>query len=84
MRELGEKVEERTDISFEIIESNNFVIFEFSKKFIGKRASIYLNNELLFAAIIGKRSEIKVNKKSALGKKLAYSVKNNMEFSVKI
>jgi len=58
------------EINFGINETGNSLEINFDNKFTEKLASIYLEDEFLFSATIGKKGNIKVTKDSDIGKKL--------------
>jgi ATPase len=58
------------EINFGINETGNSLEINFDRKFTEKLASIYLEDEFLFSATIGKKGNIKVTKDSDIGKKL--------------
>ena len=84
VRELKDFTEKKKDIHYEINETGNSLIFTFSKNFINNFVSIYIGNELLFSATVGKKAEIKVNKKSEVGRKLGYGINKNLNIFVKL
>src|SRR3990167_3578203 len=84
VRELKDFTQKKKDISYEINETGNSLIFTFSKNFINNFVSIYIGNELLFSATVGKKAEIKVNKKSEVGRKLGYGINKNLNIFVKL
>ena len=58
------------EIQFKINEVGNRIELEFDKKHVGEVASVYVENEYLFSATVGKKSRIRVSKRSDLGKAL--------------
>ena len=59
-----------TEIRFRIAEIGNRIDLEFDKEHIGQVASVYIDNEYLFSATVGKKGRIRVSKGSDLGKAL--------------
>ena len=59
-----------TEVQFEISETGNRIELEFDPRKVGQVASVYIDNEYLFSATIGKKSQIRVSKGSDLGKAL--------------
>jgi ATPase len=57
-------------VSFGTRESGNSIDLEFEKRYTGKMASIYVDNEFLFSATIGKKGVIRVSRDSDIGKSL--------------
>jgi ATPase len=62
------------EIRFKISEIGNRIDLEFDKKSVGQVASVYVDNEYLFSATIGKKSQIRVSKESDLGKALLHAI----------
>jgi ATPase len=58
------------EIEFDTHETGAYIVFTFEKKGAGKNANIYIENEYLFSATIGRAGQIKVSKGSDLGKSL--------------
>jgi ATPase len=58
------------EIRFKIHEIGNRMDLEFDKKSVGQVANVYVDNEYLFSATIGKKCQIRVSKESDLGKAL--------------
>lgn len=58
------------EINFGVRETGNSIELDFDKKFIGKTASMYVEEEFVFSATIGKKANIKVAKDSDIGSKL--------------
>lgn len=56
------------EVRFEVAEIGNRIDLEFDKKYVGQVASVYVDNEYLFSATIGKKNRIRVSKESDLGK----------------
>lgn len=58
------------EVQYEIKEVGNRFDITFDKDLTGKVANIYVGDEYLFSATVGKKSQIRVSKKSDLGKSL--------------
>jgi len=58
------------EVQFEIKEVGNRFDITFDKDLTGKVANVYVGEEYLFSATVGKKSQIRVSKKSDLGKNL--------------
>ena len=84
VRELKDFSQKKKDISYEINETGNSIIFKFAKSFINNLVSIYVENEHLFSATIGKKAEIKVNKRSEMGRKIIYAINKNQNIYVRL
>jgi len=70
------------EISFNINETGAYVVLTFEKGLAGKNANIYIENEYLFSATIGRSGQIKVSKNSDLGKELIRSITNKKAIKV--
>ena len=58
------------DVDFDVSEAGNSVNIMLSDKTIGKSVDVYVDDEYLFSAVVGKKARIKVSKSSDAGKKL--------------
>ena len=58
------------EIAHKIFESGNSIIFSFERSLRGKRVSIYIDDDFLISATVGKKNEIKMSKSSEIGKEL--------------
>lgn len=58
------------EIMFGVSEGGNNIEVSFDRKYIGKNASVYIDGEFLFSAIIGKKNNIRMSKSSELGKQM--------------
>ncbi|MEM5799751.1 MAG: PINc/VapC family ATPase [Candidatus Aenigmatarchaeota archaeon] len=58
------------EVAHKIIESGNSIIFTFEKSVRGKQISIYIENDFIVSATVGKKNEIKINKSSEVGKEV--------------
>jgi ATPase len=63
-----------TEVQFEVSETGNRIELEFDPRQVGQVASVYIDNEYLFSATIGKKSQIRVSKGSDLGKALLRAI----------
>jgi ATPase len=59
-----------TEVQFKTLEVGNRIELEFDKRQVGDVANVYIDNEYLFSATIGKKSHIRVSKDSDLGRAL--------------
>ncbi|MEM7824331.1 MAG: PINc/VapC family ATPase [Candidatus Aenigmatarchaeota archaeon] len=57
-------------IAFDLKETGGYMVLYFSKKMSGKTANVYVDNEYLFTATIGRKGDIKVSKSADIGKAL--------------
>jgi ATPase len=58
------------EISFSVSEAGNCISLNFGRRMKGQSVNIYINDDFLFSATIGKKGEIKVSKDSNVGKEL--------------
>jgi ATPase len=71
-----------SEIKFKIHETGGYVVFSFNKKMFGKNANVYVDNEYLFSATIGRSGQIKVSKSSDLGRVLMSSLTNKKQIKI--
>ncbi len=62
------------EINFGISETGNSLGLNFDKKFVGKIASVYIEDGFLFSATVGKNGSIRVTKDSDIGKELLKAI----------
>ncbi|MEM5836278.1 MAG: PINc/VapC family ATPase [Candidatus Aenigmatarchaeota archaeon] len=72
------------EVEFEITETGNSIEFKFNKKFVGKVANFYVEDEFLFSATIGKKANIKLNKASEIGKEVLRALISKKKIKVLI
>jgi ATPase len=70
------------DVQFDINESGNSVNILLGDETIGKSVDVYVDNEYLFSAMVGKKARIKVSKKSDAGKKIIKAMITGMQVRV--
>ncbi|HJU59735.1 MAG TPA: PINc/VapC family ATPase [Nitrososphaeraceae archaeon] len=61
-------------IDFQINESGSSIIINTDKKEIGSNIGIYINNQFLLSSQIGRKSRIKIDKRSEFGKQLLNAI----------
>ena len=83
VEELKELRQEKEVVDFEVLERKNNVIF-FVKDHVGKTADIFCGDEFLFSAMVGKKGDIKVNKRSEIGKKIINGFDSKKKISVRV
>lgn len=76
--------EKKEATRFKTAETKRYVIFEFSKSLSKKSAEFNLEDNFLFSAIVSNKGEIKVHKKSDLGRKLVDALDTNKKIEVLI
>jgi len=64
-REKGEN-----EVEFNVEETENTINLIFDEKYTGKTVYIYVDDELLLPATVGKKAQVKISKKSNTGKRL--------------
>jgi ATPase len=62
------------EIQYDMYEKGNSFEFVFNRNLIGKAASIFIEDQFLFSATIGKKASIKITKDSDIGKELLRAV----------
>jgi len=62
------------EVDFQINESGSSIVIIADKKEVGSNVGIYINNEFLLSSQIGRKSRIKVDKRSENGKKLLNAI----------
>jgi ATPase len=70
------------EIRFDINETGAYIVFSFEGKIAGKNANVYIENEYLFTATVGRAGQIKVSKNSDLGKSLINAITNKKSIKV--
>jgi ATPase len=68
---------------FHTSETKKYITFEFTKFLIKKQAEFYLEDGFLFSAIISNKGEIKVHKKSEIGRKIRDALDTNKKLEIK-
>ena len=81
VKELEVKKE---SIKFNTSETKKYITFEFTPSFSKKQAEFYLEDGFLFSAIVSNKGEIKVHKKSELGRKLLDAIDTNKKIEIRI
>jgi len=70
------------EIKFDVHETGAYIVFTFNKKIAGKNANVYVNDEYLFSATIGRAGQIKISKNSDLGKSILRTITSRKEIKV--
>ncbi|MEM1942077.1 MAG: PINc/VapC family ATPase [Candidatus Nitrosocaldus sp.] len=76
MRSMGESVK------FDISEQGNSFYITFEDGVANKSVDVYVDDQYLFSAMVGKKSRIKVSKNSDMGKRLLQALLTNSKISV--
>ncbi|MCX8179605.1 MAG: PINc/VapC family ATPase [Candidatus Aenigmarchaeota archaeon] len=69
-------------VPHKIIESGNSLVFTFENSLRGNKVSIYVEDEFLLSATVGKKNEIKISKSSEMGRKLIKALTNKKNIRV--
>ncbi|HET6590639.1 MAG TPA: ATPase, T2SS/T4P/T4SS family [Candidatus Nitrosocosmicus sp.] len=72
------------EIPFRITESGSRIYLLVDESYIGKKVNLFLNDESLVSNQIGKRSKLKIDKKSEVGRKVFNSIMSNNQDSIKL
>ncbi|MBI2547380.1 MAG: Flp pilus assembly complex ATPase component TadA [Candidatus Aenigmarchaeota archaeon] len=62
------------EIRFDLFEKGNSFEFSFNRDYVGKAASVFIEDKFLFSATVGKKSSINITKDSDIGKELLRAV----------
>jgi len=62
------------EIEFEINESGNGVVINLDEKTIGNKVNLYIDDEFICANQVGKKSRIKIDKRSESGRKILNAI----------
>ena len=76
--------EKKESTKFNTNETKKYVIFEFSKSLSKKSAEFSLEDNFLFSAIVSNRGEIKIHKKSEIGRKITDALDTNKKIEILI
>ncbi len=71
-------------IKYTLEESKKAIIFKVSSEYAERSAEIYRNKRFLVMSTIGKNAELKINKKSPLGKELLNDLNKNKAIEVRV
>lgn len=72
------------EIKYDFRESGNTIELKFNRIYIGKSANIYIEDEFLFSAIVGKKGKIKITKRSDIGKAVVKALVGNKNIKVMV
>ncbi len=70
------------ETKFEINETGAYMVFSFEKHISGKNANVYIEDEYLFSATVGRSGQIKISKNSDIGKSLIRAITNKKDIKV--
>ncbi|MFH1209653.1 MAG: PINc/VapC family ATPase [archaeon] len=74
----------KEDISYNLNEKSNVIIFYVDNSLRGKEIDIFSDDTYLFSARIGKKGELKINKRSKTGQEIMKSFDSNKKVSLRI
>jgi len=72
------------EVEYDFHESGNKIDFIFRRHYIGKNASVYVDDRFLFSAIVGKKGKISVTKSSDIGRELVKALVGNKRIKILI
>ncbi|MDQ3083862.1 MAG: KH domain-containing protein, partial [Thermoproteota archaeon] len=72
------------EIAFSITESGSRIYLLVDEMHIGKKANLFLGDELLISNQIGKKAKLKLDKKSEIGRKVFNTIMSNNQDSMKL
>lgn len=81
---LKEESYSGNEVNFTIKEDKKNLIFYLDNRLSGKRVDFYINDERIFSANIGRKGEIKINKKSFPGKTLLDMIDSGKQIKLMI
>ncbi len=76
LRSLGK------ELQYSISETGNSLNILLDESVIGSQVDIYIDNEFLFSAMVGKHAKVKVSKSSEIGKQLIDAMLSNKDIKV--
>ncbi len=79
-----EKESDRTAVNYKIEESKKAIIFKLPTEYSGYSAEIYVEGHFLLIYTIGKKAEIKINKKSKLGQELLKDLNSHRNVEIRV
>ena len=80
-----EEIKERKEsVSYNISETKKHLVFKLENKYTKKTADFYVEDEFILSAIVGIDGEIRINKKSEIGRKILDGVDMNKKVEIKI
>lgn len=73
--------EEKQRLGYHVLERGNSILFKIDTP--GKMVDVFIGDNFLFTSTSSKKGEIKVNKKSELGRKLSYALEDKEKIYIK-
>ncbi|MEW6062873.1 MAG: PINc/VapC family ATPase [Nanoarchaeota archaeon] len=81
--EIRELKEEKNEIKFEAEEIKKHIILKVQPYLARRLADIYVDDEFWLSATVSDKGEIKINKKSKMGKDISKAINSNKSISIK-
>lgn len=72
------------EVKYDCRESGNTIELVFKKRLVGEQANVYVDDDFLFSAMIGKKGKIKVTKRSDIGKEIVKALVRNKSIKVMV
>lgn len=70
------------EVAFGVSEKGNTIEIDFDRKSIGRDAKVYVDDQFLFTAIVGKKNSIRVGKNSEIGEQLVNAIVGKKKIKV--
>lgn len=70
------------ELYFEINESGNGVVIKLDEQTIGNKVNLYIDDEFICANQVGKKSRIKIDKRSESGRKILNAIIAGQKISI--
>jgi ATPase len=70
------------EVTYNVSEIGNSIIFQFDPRMRGKNVDIYVDDDYLLSATVGKKNEVKISKSSGVGKEILKGLIGNKRVRV--
>ncbi|MFQ6011412.1 MAG: PINc/VapC family ATPase [Nitrososphaerales archaeon] len=70
------------EVNFEIVEKGNSLDFLFESRVVGKEVSIYVEENYIFSATIGRKAKVRISRSSETGKKLVAALLSDKTLNI--
>jgi len=84
IKPLEESHGDNESIDFKVEENKKAVIFRVSPRYSGSEAEVFIDSHFMFTAVISKKGDLKVHKKSKLGKVLIEDLDAGRKIEIKV
>jgi len=81
--ETGKESIHKKSTPYKVNETRNNIVFKLGKKFKNVSVDVYLGDEFFFTITTNKKSEIKINKNTDVGKRLLNALNENKKVTLK-